>query len=316
MEKLYASGVELNTSPECFGELRESNDILHNIDMLRTRLAEDGYLLLRGLIDADDVLKARREILLKYAIVGEIDPREPLMDAIHNADSVVDQVNLRALSESIRTGADYLNVVMNSNLIRFYERFLGGPVHSYDFRWPRAARPGEGCGFHYDGPYMNHGTERVYTSWIPLGDVQREEGSLVVLEDGHKIPELKKVYANKDADRDKLQWLGTDPVKLQKRFGGRWLTTDFRAGDVLCFTMHTLHGALDNSSPVKRMRLSSDTRYQLASEPVDERWNGPDPVAHGRGKVFFPGLGRWNNADFQDEWKNVDEWGRLAPLNS
>ena len=33
--------------------------------------------------------------------------------------------------------------------------------------------------------------------------------------------------------------------------------------------------------------------------------------AHGRDKVFFPGLGSWNNKDFQDEWKTVDERGRL-----
>jgi len=27
--------------------------------------------------------------------------------------------------------------------------------------------------------------------------------------------------------------------------------------------------------------------------------------------VFYPGLGSWGNADFQDEWKFVDEQGRL-----
>jgi hypothetical protein len=27
--------------------------------------------------------------------------------------------------------------------------------------------------------------------------------------------------------------------------------------------------------------------------------------------VFYPGLGRWNNDDFQDEWKHVDELGRV-----
>ena len=32
---------------------------------------------------------------------------------------------------------------------------------------------------------------------------------------------------------------------------------------------------------------------------------------HGGRRVFYPGLGSWNNADFQDEWKDVDESGRL-----
>lgn len=32
---------------------------------------------------------------------------------------------------------------------------------------------------------------------------------------------------------------------------------------------------------VDALRLSTDTRYQLASEPVDERWIGENPIAHG-----------------------------------
>jgi ectoine hydroxylase-related dioxygenase (phytanoyl-CoA dioxygenase family) len=209
----------------------------------------------------------------------------------------------------------YQNVVLNEKLMAYLERLLGGEVHPYDFRWPRFVRPGEGCGFHYDGPYMNRGTDRVFTSWIPLGDVAKHEGALIILEDSHKVDQLLDSYAKKDADKDKISWLSTNPRTLQEKFGGRWLTTDFRAGDVLSFGMHLLHGALDNCSPVKRCRLTSDTRYQKASEPIDDRWNGANPEAHGYDKVFLPGLGAWNNIEFQDEWKSVDEYGRLILVN-
>ena len=47
-------------------------------------------------------------------------------------------------------------------------------------------------------------------------------------------------------------------------------------------------------------------------EPADPRWNGSDFEGHGGSRVFYPGLGRWNNADFQDEWKDVDECGRIV----
>jgi hypothetical protein len=43
--------------------------------------------------------------------------------------------------------------------------------------------------------------------------------------------------------------------------------------------MFTVHTSLDNHSD--RIRISSDTRYQLASEPVDERWVGEQPPGHG-----------------------------------
>jgi hypothetical protein len=43
--------------------------------------------------------------------------------------------------------------------------------------------------------------------------------------------------------------------------------------------MYTMHASMDNHT--NRLRLSTDTRYQLAAEPVDERWIGEDPIAHG-----------------------------------
>jgi hypothetical protein len=43
--------------------------------------------------------------------------------------------------------------------------------------------------------------------------------------------------------------------------------------------MFTLHASLDNQT--ERVRLSTDSRYQLASEAVDERWIGEKPLAHG-----------------------------------
>ncbi len=45
--------------------------------------------------------------------------------------------------------------------------------------------------------------------------------------------------------------------------------------------MHTMHCSLDNKSPDNRIRLSVDTRYQPADEPIDERWIGQNPIAHG-----------------------------------
>lgn len=310
---LTANGVSFEATAETCIEARVSNDLLDDPAALRQRLADDGYLFFRGLLARGTVLAARREILLKYATIGEVDSiHHPLMDAVRSNSSAVDKVNLRAFTESVRTGLAYEAVVLHPRLLGLLEELLQGEVRPFDFRWPRLARPGEGCGFHYDGPYMNRGTDKILTTWIPLGDISREEGALILLENSHQSETLLNTYAKRDADKEKITWLGLDPGKLQRSLGGRWLTTDYQAGDVMCFGMHMLHGALDNLSPAGRCRLSSDTRYQLASEPYDERWNGPNATAaHGDDKVFLPGLGKWNNLDFQDEWKRVDENGRL-----
>jgi hypothetical protein len=51
--------------------------------------------------------------------------------------------------------------------------------------------------------------------------------------------------------------------------------------------MFTVHASLDNRT--NRIRISSDSRYQRASEPIDERWIGVNPPGHSaagkRGRV-------------------------------
>jgi hypothetical protein len=308
---LTTNGHPLDTTPERFGELEPANASLGDPAALRERMADQGYLFFRGLLDPSIVLDARREILLKYAILGEIDDRHPLDDAVAGSGAGVPTANLRAFSDSVRSGAHYRRVTDGPEVLGIHEALLDGAVRVFDMRWPRFVRPGEGCGFHCDGPYMNRGTSRIFSSWIPLGRVERHEGALVLLEGSHASERLKDGYLDRDADRDGLTWLADDPVEVQRLYGRRWLTTDFQPGDVLCFGMSMLHGAIDNRSPTGRCRLSSDSRYQRADEPADPRWNGKDFEGHGGSRVFYPGLGRWNNDDFQDEWKDIDEHGRL-----
>ncbi|MEM9037202.1 MAG: phytanoyl-CoA dioxygenase family protein [Actinomycetota bacterium] len=309
---LTANGMALDPDPDHLGELEPATDLLGDGDALRSAMQERGYLFFPGLLDVDAVLAARAEVLQKYAIVGEIDDRSPIDEAIAGDGAGVPSVNLRAFSRSVRTGHWYLRVTEDPALMAMYADLLGGEVRCFDMRWPRFVRPGEGCGFHCDGPYMNRGTDRLFSSWIPLGRVHRHEGALLLLEGSHVDETLHAGYLRADADRDGLTWLDDDPNVVRERYGRRWVTTDFEPGDVLCFTMHTLHGALDNRSPVGRCRLSSDTRYQRADEPADPRWNGGEIEGHGGRRVFYPGMGTWNNVDFQDEWKRIDERGRLV----
>ena len=45
---------------------------------------EDGYLLLRGLLNENDVLAARRHVLEQLASEGQLDESAPLMDGVPN----------------------------------------------------------------------------------------------------------------------------------------------------------------------------------------------------------------------------------------
>jgi ectoine hydroxylase-related dioxygenase (phytanoyl-CoA dioxygenase family) len=157
----------------------------------------------------------------------------------------------------------------------------------------RIKAPGMATAPHCDAVYMNRGTQNLYSAWVPLGDVPMESGSLIVLEGSHLVDEVNaygKMDVDRDGNRKKIRFrhgqffrgghYSKNARAVQRQFGLRWLTTDFRAGDVCIFTMFTMHGTLDNTS--QSIRLSADTRFQLASEEIDDRWVGEDPVGHKR----------------------------------
>jgi ectoine hydroxylase-related dioxygenase (phytanoyl-CoA dioxygenase family) len=285
--ELSSHGHVIDTSPELFGELRPSNDLLDDVEGLRRRIADEGYLLLRGVLDRDEVLAARRELLERLASVGEVDTSRPLMDAIYSGTSRRAEVDGRAFAKSLRTGGAVRRICHQGAVMAFFDRFLGGPSRSFDWIWVRAVKPGGATACHYDMVYMGRGTPNLFTAWIPMGDVPVSDGALLLLEGSNHLEELKATYGKLDVDRDRDKnpygggSYSRNPVEVQKQFGGRWLTTDFQAGDMLVFTMFTMHCSLDNRSP--RIRVTTDSRYQLASEPVDERWIGEDPIAHGHG---------------------------------
>ncbi len=283
-------GHPLDSAPENLGELRSSAHLVDDARALRERMEEDGYLYLPGYLDRDLVLEARHDIFARLAAEGYLQADTPIMEAYAAPER---KSGLRA---DIARASEPLQRLLYSGRMRdFYTHFLGGEVLHYDYTWLRAVRPGHGTPPHGDSVYMNRGTQNLYTGWVPLGDVSYELGGLMMLEGSHKLDRIRNHYGKKDVDAycsnrpDAPEyasgrkwwsgWLSNNPRYLRQRLGGRWLTGEFRAGDLLTFTMFTVHGSLDNTTP-DRIRLSCDFRYQLASEEVDERWVGENPIGH------------------------------------
>lgn len=67
-------------------------------------------------------------------------------------------------------------------------------------------------------------------------------------------------------------WVSRDLPSLAERLDTRWLCADYRAGDLVVHSAFAIHAATDNVDPHGRIRLSTDIRYQLMSDPIDERW--------------------------------------------
>src|SRR2546428_4461992 len=73
---------EIELPGKYLGELREANEILSDVEALRGRMEEEGYLLLRGLFERERVLEARRQLVEVLAGEDALDPDHPPMEAV------------------------------------------------------------------------------------------------------------------------------------------------------------------------------------------------------------------------------------------
>ena len=297
--RLLALGQELDLSPTGFGFLQEA-DSLQGVDCLRQQMEQDGYLYLRDFWSRDAVQVVRDSLTRQLDQLGFFPAGSSLDEARFNGREVG-----RALGNPLNQHDPLLRqLLFGPRMTEFFSAFLGGAVSHFDFIWFRTKGPGLGSPIHCDLVYMGRGTHNLYTTWVPLGDVSLELGGLLVLEGSHRQSARLQAYLSRDVDdyctnrpdadayaAGEKWWDGTltrSPRSLQKSLGGRWLTSpEFRLGDVVIFKMQLVHGSLDNQTD--RFRLSTDTRFQLAAESIDERWVGENPPGHSlaqrRGRV-------------------------------
>ena len=223
-----------------------------DLPVLRERLQRDGYLLLRGQLDPQEVLDFREYY---FELTG----------------AATDRASYRkVLFDRIVPGPEY--AAFCARLKGWFGWLLGGEPFLHRRKIIRQTAPGEnGIGTatqaHYDLVYLREGSDRVLSMWIPLGDCPISRGGLTYLEGSHH-----RVRAEEAAGTLKrpAASITADLPALAEQYDANWLVTDYAAGDVVIHTAHTIHAALDNVSDV--MRLSTDIRYQRADEAVDARW--------------------------------------------
>jgi hypothetical protein len=263
--------------------MANSSGLLNDPEALRARLDKDGYLFLPGALDRGEILAAREEVLRRMAAVGEI--AEPLEAALPTGASRRAELHpdLGAFWRSVSEGPAIRRAVHGDRARRVAAAVLDDAVRPFDFIWLRAMLAGRATPLHFDHVYMNRGTDRVVSIWIPLGDVAIADGPLAVVENSHRFGDLIERYRGHDVDRDKTRpgHVAESARAFLDERPARLLTADFRAGDLCVFSLFTLHGSVDNASPSGKVRLSVDTRWQPADQPMDERWSGPKPKGHG-----------------------------------
>jgi hypothetical protein len=235
-------------------ELVDSASLVGDWRALRARMATDGYVFVRGLLDPGTVRGIGRTGLAHLQAAGWTEtggdpvtaPPRPPVRAVRMRDALRDPGYRRLLAEP-----DFNRIPFTGPLADLMARILGPAGFCYPFKLARVVYPASvvprppGTFVHKDYGAV----QDMFTCWVPLGDVPRTLGGLAIRPGSQHTTVVR-------------------PRPLTGLERG-WVTTDYEAGDVLVFHCLTTHGALPNRED--RMRFSAEYRWQLADQPAPRR---------------------------------------------
>lgn len=239
-------------------QLHTSNHLLGNREALDAEFARNGCWVFENVLDIDAVKALRQkyiEVLEKFDLVMPGD------ENLEYTGAPVPPGAFRPEDREI-----YQTFANNPKIKGFIEEVMGEeivwvPIRDYKVVPPLGRIPEDQRAFwHTDGHY-NPGLP--FTSiWIPLNDMDRENGGLAVLPGLHNGPSL---YPEDDKNPEAFELISLIPHDhelIDDSVG----TYPFKMGDAVIFDRRTPHSGLHNLS--NRFRMSFDIRFVRASDNV------------------------------------------------
>ena len=301
MNKLTAFSKQLSNNSDRLGQMIDS---LPNekMSILRERFSSEGYLLLKGLLDKNSVMSFREWVFKNLKNTGILedsaDPKNGIAKKINdNQESNKDFMESgRSLNPLVKVkiaqlvkSTKYESFCSNANLVNFIDNFIEGISYLHRRKILRHTLPksNNSTPAHYDLIYLRAGTDNIITAWIPIGDIDIEEGGLMYLEGSHKEGlKIEREFSIKNSNLSREEqinafnqnmteggWISKDLPNLANKFNTKWLISKYEAGDVLLHSPYLIHASTNNESSLNRIRLSTDIRFQNVNDNIDTRWS-------------------------------------------
>ena len=290
----------------------------------RARFAEDGYLVLRGLLDAErDLAPLRAEyhslldaVALRLQKEGMVSSthadlpfgarfcalvREMGGSLMNHLDICLPQKGIAADSQ-VHCGPAAFGLLTNPRLLDAVEQIVGPEIYANPTQHVRIKPPEECLSgdttivgeiaravWHQDlatvMPEADH--SRILTVWIPITRATRENGCLLVAPGSHK--KGLATHCHDPRANYSRQAIPEDLV------GDRQVALEMEPGDVLFLTKLTMHASLPNLS--RDIRWSVDLRFQPVGEPT--------------GRAWFPGFVARSRAAPESVLSDAEAWAAL-----
>jgi phytanoyl-CoA hydroxylase len=257
---------------------------------------DHGYVRLKNVFSSEEVEELRCELdwlLDTWAIRGSgwSGPwRRAYMDAeTERRSQLVAMHDMQLFSEP------WLRAVTRPALCETLSRMLDGPVElHHSTLHVKPPETGHLFPMHQDWAFYKHRDGRFVDAIIHLDDTNHDNGELRFMDGSHRLGALEHVTeANGQGCTPHLP---TDKWPLE-----RSVAVPARAGDVVCFSIHTVHGSFLNRTNQMRRLIRVGYRH-----PDNEQLHGQ---AHGR-----PGLLVWGRRQRHPVTQHlVREWARIEP---
>ena len=298
---LTAFKKNLSNQPNRLGELYKS-DPHEEISILRKRFSQNGYLYLKGLLNKDYVISFREWVFknlkgtgllqenydFKYGIATNKKYCKDNKEGSAHSGRAQNEVVKKIISSMVRS-TKYESFCSQPLLANFIDEFIGGISYLHKRKILRHTIPKSenSTPAHYDLIYLRAGTDNILTVWIPIGDIDIEEGGLMYLEGSHtEGRKIEKEFSIKNANLSKADqisafnknmteggWISKDFPNLADKFNSKWLVANYEAGDILIHSPYLIHASTNNQGSKGRIRLSTDIRFQNVNDKIDVRWN-------------------------------------------
>ena len=281
-------------------EFRVSNDAMDDQAELQRRIADEGYLFFKGLMDADRLRDLRHEMMSAIQRAGWlIAGTDPL-------DGIAD-INMRFTEGDNEYSEGYAQVYRLENFHRsahwpeftdMVATILGGPIMPHPQKIARIWFPKyteHTTPTHQDYVHFQ-GSWNTVTCWAPVGDCPIELGGLAVIPESHKVKRILDHHFSLGAGGlsvDETEHEDVDPA---------WHSTNYEMGDALFFPALTIHKALPNYTEDK-LRLSLDNRYLKVGEEIADHMLLPHGPSRLSWDEIYPD---WKADDLKYYWRDYE----------
>lgn len=273
---LFSNGMPIPFTPQYFEKGKPGNE--YDVASMKRTLMTDGYLYLPGFLNRESVFDAREEYFklfdpkifkkdttARQGVFSGTFQFSPYRHGLpgHPASQYVESDAFEHFTRTKKLH-DLATSLMNEEVSLLQRR----PIrHFYN-------NTGVASCAHADFTYLNKGTQRLLSIWIPMGDVPLEAGGIVYLKgtnDADQDALRTQLNRYKKPEKDERP-ITADLKALADATGTPWVYHDFKAGDIILHTPFIIHATLDCND--ERMRLSTDIRFASVKEEHDPRWGG------------------------------------------